>query len=159
MRARECPREPDVLQALMIGRRDPALQDHLDSCATCRELERVAGFMREVAMLPEGPGRLPDPSYVWWKAQLLRQWEANQRVTAPLEAAHRIELVAAVVGLIVLLLWEGPGVLGWLMGSERSAFTTVAAPIAVQSAGLFMAAGVVVTVTVGLAFRFLLPED
>lgn len=159
MRARECPREPEVLQGLMSGRRDPALQAHVEGCAACRELERVAGFMREVAAIPEEFGRLPDPSYVWWKAQLLRQWEANRRATAPLETAHRIEIVAAVVGLVVLLLWEGPGVLAWLAGSDRSALTRVAAPIAAQSVGLFMVAGVIVTVTVALAFRYLLPED
>ena len=159
MRARECPREADVLEALTSGRRNQALQEHIAGCAACQEVERVAGFMREVASIPEGPASLPDPSYVWWKAQLLRQWEANQRATAPLETAHRIEILAAVVGGIVLLLWEGPTVLTWLAGSERSALSSVATPLAVQSLGLFMAAGLLVTVTVALAFRFFLPED
>jgi hypothetical protein len=159
MRARECPREPDVLSAMVRGRRDAVLEEHVAGCAACQELERVAEAMHEVAAVPVETGHLPDPSYVWWKAQLLRQWEASRRVSAPIETAHRVELVAAVVGFIVLLLWEGPAVLAWLTGSDRSALTTVAAPIAAQTVALFVVAGVIVSVTVALAFRFLLPDD
>ena len=101
MRARECPRESEVLQALTGGRRDPALDEHVAGCVSCQELRRVAGYLRDVAAIPEEPARLPDPSYVWWKGQLLRQWEASRRASAPLEAAHRIELLAALVGLVV----------------------------------------------------------
>jgi hypothetical protein len=53
----------------------------------------VAAFMARVAALPVAMGGA-DPMQVWWKAQLLRRWDAERRVHAPLDAIQPLEIAA-----------------------------------------------------------------
>jgi hypothetical protein len=159
MARRECPREAEMLEALGTGRRSEALEAHVAECATCRELEGVARFMREVAALSEEPLRLPDPSYVWWKAQLLRQWEANRRAVAPLDTVNQVEVVAAVVGLVVLLFWQGPALLDWVTGTNAATLWTLAAPIAAPAGAITAVAGILLALTMAVLFRYLVAGD
>ena len=62
----------------------------------------VARAMRELAQEPAVDRPLPDPSFIWWKAQLLRRFEAEREVTAPLEIGDRFHLGAAVLGALAL---------------------------------------------------------
>ena len=159
MARRECPREAEVLEMLGTGRRSEALDAHVAECAACRELEGVARFMREVAALSEEPSRLPDPSYVWWKVQLLRQWEANRRAVAPLETVNRVEVVAAVVGLVGLVVWQGPALVDWATGTSISTLWTLAAPIAAPAGAITGVAGVLLAFTMAVLFRYLVAGD
>ena len=72
-----------------------------------RDEERLAAFMSRVAGLPVS-GTGPDPMWLWWKAQLLRRWDAEQRVQAPLEVMERIEIAAGLVAAVVLFFWAAP---------------------------------------------------
>jgi hypothetical protein len=62
----------------------------------------VARAMRELAQETAVDRPLPDPSFIWWKAQLLRRFEAEREVTAPLEIGDRFHIGAAVLGAVAL---------------------------------------------------------
>jgi len=62
----------------------------------------VTRAMRELAQEPTAHRPLPDPSFIWWKAQLLRRFEAEREATAPLEVGDRFHIGASVLGAIAL---------------------------------------------------------
>ena len=68
----------------------------------------VAEWMRQLAALPLDAPPLPDPSYLWWKAQLLRQWDAQKTVTAPLEWGERAQVATGLIGATLLLVLSAP---------------------------------------------------
>jgi hypothetical protein len=47
--------------------------------------QAVADFMAALARIQPLAPRLADPEILWIKAQLLRQWDAERKVRAPLE--------------------------------------------------------------------------
>jgi hypothetical protein len=72
-------------------------------------------WMREMADTSiDAPHQLPDPAVVWWKAQLLRRWEAERRAVAPIERMHWVELAAGVASLGVFLVWQWSGLVSIL---------------------------------------------
>jgi hypothetical protein len=73
-----------------------------------RDEELVTEWMRQFAMLPLEAPPLPDPAYLWWKAQLLRQWDAQRTVTAPLEWGERAQVATGLVGATILLAFSAP---------------------------------------------------
>jgi hypothetical protein len=62
----------------------------------------IAAFMSRVAKLPTTLVA-PDPMRLWWKAQLLRRWDAERRAQAPLDLMDPIAIVAGLVVAGVLL--------------------------------------------------------
>jgi hypothetical protein len=64
----------------------------------------IAAFMARVAQLPRA-GVSADPMQLWWKAQLLRRWDAERRAQLPLDLMHPIEIAAglAVAGVLLYL--------------------------------------------------------
>jgi hypothetical protein len=66
--------------------------------------EAVAAFMSRVAALPT-EYRAVDPMYLWWKAQLLRRWDAERRVQLPLDVMQPIE-IAAGLGAAAFLVYR-----------------------------------------------------
>jgi len=65
--------------------------------------ELVTQWMRDLAALPVEASRLPDPSHIWLKAQLLRRWDAQQTALAPLEWGERAQVLMALAGAAALL--------------------------------------------------------
>ena len=41
------------------------------------------------------------PCFFWWKAQLLRRWDAQRTVAAPLEWGERVQVAIAMTVLIL----------------------------------------------------------
>jgi len=73
-----------------------------------RDEELVTEWMREFAALPVEAPQLPDAAYVWWKAQLLRQWDSQRAVVAPLEWGERAQVATGLAGAAVLLVLASP---------------------------------------------------
>jgi predicted anti-sigma-YlaC factor YlaD len=110
MMQRTCTELPEILAAAAEGREPAAsLQAHLRSCPSCREQAGAAAFVRQLAETPDRPHALPDPAVIWWKAQLLRRWQAERAASAPIERMRWIELAAGIVSLVVFLVWQGRG--------------------------------------------------
>jgi hypothetical protein len=68
---------------------------------TSEEERGVAAFMGRVAALPTGA--VPDPMQLWWKAQLLRRWDAERQAELPLDLMQPIEIAGGLVAAAVLL--------------------------------------------------------
>ena len=77
------------------------------------EERAIAGFMARMAAIdPRGAlPRMPEAGPLWWKAQLLRRWDAERRVQAPLDAMHPIQIAAGLAAAAMLLVWVLPQVL------------------------------------------------
>lgn len=79
---------------------------------TDREDTLVRLWMQEFAALPLPEGRLPEPQLLWWKAELLRKWDAERKAIAPIERAEPVTVTIGVIGALVLMLtlWQSvPG--------------------------------------------------
>jgi hypothetical protein len=107
---RTCAHQQDVIDAAMAGREpDAALSQHVARCAACREAAEVVRWMRQMAQEPAPAHTLPNADVIWWKAQLLRRWEVERKVAAPIEHMHKAEVYAGVVGFVAFLVWQWSG--------------------------------------------------
>ena len=88
----------------------------------------IAAFMSRVASLPVpelgtrdsgfAEHRIPnpqsriasvqDPARLWWKAQLLKKWEAERRAQRPLDVMQPIEIAGGLVAAGLMLYWSLP---------------------------------------------------
>jgi hypothetical protein len=84
------------------------LREHASACAACQETLLVAAWMKELAAGSVFDAPLPDAAYLWWKAELLRRWDAQQRAAAPIERGERVQAGIVGVGVLALLalLWR-----------------------------------------------------
>lgn len=105
-----CPQEHAVVAARREGRSSTALTAHLAECASCREADRVADWMRGLAATPiEKP--LPDADVVWMMAQVSKppRLRLDMRIlegVAPLALAALLvvwnwSLIESVIGGLV----------------------------------------------------------
>jgi hypothetical protein len=128
MSAVECPREQDVINAIVTGRWpdqcDESLRAHAAECAVCKELVEVTSVMR---LDHEGlyeEMSLPSAGQVWWRAAIRARLEAPQRVARPLSWIFGISMACA-AGLaiaVVQLLWS-PVQLAWGTPGSGAWFT------------------------------------
>jgi len=67
--------------------------------------EQLKAWMREFGNLPLDDSPLPDPAFIWWKAELLRRWDAQRRSAAPIEVGELIQTVVGLAGAITLVMY------------------------------------------------------
>lgn len=75
------------------------------------EEERVVeAFMARVASLrtPNLDPGIPDHAQLWFKAALLKKWEAERRASRPLDIMQPIEIAGGLVAAGLLLYWSLP---------------------------------------------------
>jgi hypothetical protein len=74
--------------------------------------QAIADFMTALERTPiaEQPRPL-DTGVLWIKAQLLRRWDAERKVQAPLELLEPLQLVAGFAAAALLLFWSLPSLL------------------------------------------------
>jgi hypothetical protein len=115
-----CEREAEVLAAARDGRLPAVLEAHVSGCEACRAQAAVSRWMLEMADTADEPHALPTAAAIWWKAQLVRRWQAERRVAEPMEAMQRFELAGALVALVGLLVWQGAALWRALFPAERA---------------------------------------
>ncbi len=76
-----------------------------DSDAEGPETLAATAWMKELASLPVSERPLPDPTYLWWKAEMLRRWDAQQRATEPIEVGEQVQMGVGLVAATGLLVW------------------------------------------------------
>jgi hypothetical protein len=119
MTAPECPREQDVINAIVSGRWpdrcDESLSVHAAACAVCKELVEVTSVLRVDRDGLHEEMSLPSAGQVWWRAAIRARLEASQRVARPMSWILGVSAACA-AGLaiaVVQLLWSPmQGVLG-----------------------------------------------
>ena len=67
----------------------------------------VAAFMSRVTSLP-APDGVQEPARLWWKAQLLKKWDAERRAQLPLDVMQPIEIAGGMVAAGLMLYWSLP---------------------------------------------------
>ena len=107
----ECPREQDVINAIVTGRWphqcDETLPAHAAECRVCKELVDVASVFRLERDRMHDEVSVPSAGQVWWRAAIRARLEASQQVARPLSWLFGIS-VACAAGLtitVVQLLW------------------------------------------------------
>jgi hypothetical protein len=70
----------------------------------------IATFMSRLGNLriPNPESRIPDPAQLWWKAELLKRWEAERRALLPIDVMQPIEIAGGLVAAGLLLYWSLP---------------------------------------------------
>src|SRR5262245_60833298 len=85
-----------------------------------RETQMVTAWLKELSGVPVTEAPLPDPTYLWWKAELLRRWDAQQRVTAPIEIGEQVQMGLGLVAAAGLLVWLWRSLSGLVTTSTTS---------------------------------------
>ena len=141
--ARRCDREDDV--RMLVARTaadlasDPALEAHVAGCPACQVRSHNhsrKGVHLAAASISDAP--VPDPAYLWWKAELLRRWDARQRAEAPLEVGERVQAGAGLSVAAALLVWlwrELPGA----VSAPSMTLVTIAGAMCLVAAAAVMA--------------------
>jgi len=70
-----------------------------------QETRMVTAWLKELSAVPATEAPLPDPTYLWWKAELLRRWDAQQRVTKPIEVGEQVQMGVGLVAAAGLIVW------------------------------------------------------
>ena len=100
---------------------------------------RHAEFVRGLAAAPVASHPLPDPAVIWWKAQLLRRWQAERAASAPIERMRWIELAAGFASLAVFLAWQWQGLVNLVSRAIPAGLAAAsAAPQAVSPMALVL---------------------
>jgi hypothetical protein len=130
MSVHPCPREQDVLDAVVSGRWpercDATLRAHVDGCAACADLAEVAAALRDEHEATWAAARVPPAGLVWWRAEMRARREATRVATRP------ILVVQLAAGLCALAI--GAAVLVALGGSPLSWAQDLARWLAAQAA-------------------------
>lgn len=72
------------------------------------DVQIVAAWMHHLAVQPlDGPPAI-DPTVLWWKAQLLRRWDAERQATAPIEVGERVQIGLGILGTVAAIAWLWP---------------------------------------------------
>jgi hypothetical protein len=69
------------------------------------DLLLVSAWMRELAAHPLDAPAPTEPLRLFWKAQLLRRWDAEQLAMRPIEVAERVPTAAALAATAALAGW------------------------------------------------------
>jgi hypothetical protein len=146
MWTRGCEREADVQEAARRAALgitiDVDLLDHAACCVACQETLAVASFMQSLASTPAAEGALPDARYLWWKGELLRRWDAQQRASEPIEVGERVQVGVAMVAATGLLAWLWHDVPDLLASATSLATATPLTIIMVCSSAVLAAAAI-----------------
>lgn len=67
-----------------------------------RDARMVTHAMDALQDVSQELGPLPDPSFLWWKAQLLRTFDAQEQAAQPIAVTDRLHVGAAVLGAVAL---------------------------------------------------------
>ena len=73
-----CEKEAEIIESLRAGVWDPDFAKHAAACAICRDTLAVSQFLLAD---PRAAAVVPDPDFLWWKAQLASKQMALERAT------------------------------------------------------------------------------
>jgi hypothetical protein len=133
-----CPHEDRILAARRSQADRAWAREHAAACPACRELLDVVEFVETLAASPvDAAHRLPDAGHVWWRAQLVRRWQAERRASKHLERMYPLEAGVLAASVIVFAILSWPLVQRWVASTEVGGATMIAASL--LPAGLIVA--------------------
>jgi hypothetical protein len=109
MKVHECPREPDVLAAVVARRwpdsGDAELNQHVSTCSICQEVAAVACALADDHDEAKHMVHVPSSAHMWWRLQMRARQDAVRAAARPitvvqsLVAASVAGMAAAAIGL------------------------------------------------------------
>ena len=111
-----------------------------------QETQMVTAFLKELSALPVTEAPLPDPTYLWWKAELLRRWDAQQRVTKPIEVGEQVQMGVGLVAAAGLLIWLWRSLPDVVTKTPTTSLTGASVTIGLAFTAMLLAATAVVMV-------------
>jgi hypothetical protein len=95
----ECPREQEVVNAVLAGewpdRCNDTLVSHAAVCETCKEVAGVSVLLREDLQSSRIDVYVPAAGQIWWRAAVRARLESTQAAARPMTWMHAI--TAAIV--------------------------------------------------------------
>lgn len=166
----DCPREQDVVNAVLGGRWpdrcDDSLVTHAASCVTCREVAQVSMLLHEDVDRARIDVIVPAAGQIWWRAAVRARLESTHAAARPMSWMHAIT-AAIVLGVFlaaVTAVWPMlPGAINTIRAVSLEVFPSpeVAKAIAgglTQIAGLAIIAAAIMVIA-PLALYFALSDD
>ena len=101
--ANVCPREDELLDALVAGFIGQELESHIATCAACRELRLVAEALLDERVQAVTEAALPSSGTMLWRMQMRRRQEAQSAARRSLLIGQAVTLAAALVLVFTLL--------------------------------------------------------
>jgi hypothetical protein len=109
--AYDCPREQDVVNAVLGGRWpdrcDESLVAHAASCLTCREVAQVSMLLHEDVDHARIDVIVPAAGQIWWRAAVRARLESTHAAARPMTWMHGITgaIVIGAMLAVVTAVW------------------------------------------------------
>ena len=155
----KCAHETNVLQAAAEDRWTEALRGHVSECADCAAAAAAAPWMVRFSRMSDRERRLPDPSIVWLKAQLMRGTADAARASRPITIAQLVAYCAVAGGWAAVLTWKWNAVMTWMSSFTPRGLVHTAARAESLSLSFFGIVFVLASTTVLLALHTILAEE
>ena len=150
----ECPREQDVLEAVVSTRWTEDLRRHVEQCRECGDLAMVAGALHDEREAAWSEAQPPTAGQVWWRATMRTRAEAERAAARPITVLQALAAACA-VGVFAAFITRSWASLGQSLTWIVAALTAVA----VQQAliiGLVLGAALILT---SFVLYFVLSDD
>ena len=111
----DCRHETAVNQALENDSWPPELLDHMAQCVVCSDLLLVSKFFQRHAetIAPEAP--VPDPSFIWWRAQMKARLAAANRATRVIRIVQRLAISCGALLAVLAIIRSAPLLKTWIL--------------------------------------------
>lgn len=97
----ECEHKKSIADYVKSSAASDEIKTHLQTCADCRETEKIMRFMQTGIAAQKSSPKLPTAGFIWWKAQISNKRRHAARASQPLVIAQ----ISAVVIAFVACLW------------------------------------------------------
>lgn len=154
-----CRLERDTIAAAKSGQWTESLREHSATCADCAAAASVAAWMDRIGRTDERVGKLPDPSVVWLKSQILRGSAVAERVSRPVTIAQILAYLTVAAGWAGFLTWKWAFVGRWMSGFSPEHIAVSAASGGGVSMGVLITLFLLSSITVVVALHTILAED
>ena len=99
----ECPREQEVLEAVVSTRWPEDLRSHVEQCRECGDLAVVAGALHEEREAAWSEAHPPTPGQVWWRATMRTRAEAARSAARPITVLQALAAACAIGAFAALV--------------------------------------------------------
>jgi len=153
-----CRYERDMVAAAESGQWTDELREHARTCADCAAAASVSAWMNLLGRTDERQHKLPDPSIVWLKSQILRGSMVAERASRPVTLLQIISYVGVAGAWAAFLSVKWPSIQGWISGwsPHDIASHAAAGPVSLSVLAAFF---VLSSITVMLALHTILAEE
>jgi hypothetical protein len=155
----KCAHETNVMRAAAEDRWTESLRTHVSECADCAAAAAAAPWMTRFSRTSAHEHRLPDPSIIWLKAQLMQGTADAARATRPMTIVQLVSYVIVASGWAGLLTWKWNAVQTWIGSFTPRGFAHAAVRPESLSLSFFAVVFILASTTVMLALHTILAED